>query len=74
MLNRRTFLKTGAGSLPLAAAIQALHASAVSAEAIVDVATTGAAPKMISLPARLAPIDPRRCPGNKRFAASARAT
>ncbi len=62
MLNRRTFLKAGAASLPLAAAIQALHPSAVSAETIADVATRGPAPKLIPLPARLAPVDPSTLP------------
>jgi Hypothetical glycosyl hydrolase 6/Beta-galactosidase trimerisation domain len=58
MLNRRTFLKTGAASLPLAATIQALNSSAASSETIAEVATSGPAPKLIPLPVRLAPIDP----------------
>jgi len=63
MLNRRTFLKTGAASLPLAAAIQALHPDGFSAETIADIATAGPAPKLISLPPRLGPpIGPRALP------------
>src|ERR1700688_2495717 len=58
MLNRRTFLKTSAASLPLAAAIQTLNPATVSAETIADAAIGGAAPKLIPLPARLAPVDP----------------
>src|SRR3984893_7836383 len=57
MLNRRT-LKTAAASLPLAAAIQTLHPATVSAETIADAAIDRAAPKLIPLPARLAPVDP----------------
>jgi hypothetical protein len=58
MLNRRTFLKTSAASLPLAAAIQTLNPATVSAETIADAAIGGAAPKLIPLPARLAAVDP----------------
>src|SRR6516164_2590811 len=57
MLNRRNFLKTSAASLPLAAGIQALHAGTISAETIADVATRASTPKLIPLPARLAPVD-----------------
>lgn len=58
MLNRRNFLKTGAAALPLAAAIEALQPSAAhSLETVADVAAGGTSPKLIPLPARLAPID-----------------
>jgi len=70
MLNRRTFLKTGAASLPLAAAIQTLHAAnnaadhpaTFSAETVAEAATSGRAPKLIPLPTRLAPVDPSSLP------------
>ena len=63
MLNRRNFLKTGAAALPLAAAIESLQPNfAHSAETIADVAVGGATPKLIPLPARLAPIDPAALP------------
>lgn len=67
MLNRRTFLKTGAASLPVAAAIQALKSSAVSSDTIADVATSGPAPKLIPLPARLAPVDPATLPWQEKI-------
>ena len=67
MLNRRTFLKTGAASLPLAAAIQALNSSVVSSETIADVATSGPAPKLIPLPVRLAPVDPATLPWQQKI-------
>ena len=63
MLNRRTFLKTGVASLPLAAAIKALPEDVVLAgESIADVAGDGATPKLVALPPRLAPIDPNTLP------------
>src|SRR5262252_2976189 len=57
MLKRRDFLKTGAATFPLAAAIKALH-PARSAETFGDVAVTGVTPKLVPLPPRLAPSDP----------------
>src|SRR5580765_5688727 len=62
MLNRRNFLKTSAASLPLAAAIQTLTPPTLSAETIVDAAISSTAPKLIPLPARLAPVDPASLP------------
>jgi hypothetical protein len=62
MLNRRTFLKTSAASLPLVAAIQTLNPAAISAQSIAAAAISGAAPKLIPLPARLAPVDPSTLP------------
>src|SRR5579862_2573015 len=62
MLNRRTFLKSSAASLPLAAAIQTLMPATISAETIAVAATSGTAPKLIPLPARLAPVDPSTLP------------
>src|SRR5215472_7868169 len=63
MLNRRNFLKTGAATLPLAAAIEALHPNvAPSVETIAELAAAGATPKLIPLPLRLAPIDPATLP------------
>jgi len=58
MLNRREFLKTGAVSIPLAAAIDALHPeNGRAAKPVADVAGVGAAPKLVPLPPRLAPVD-----------------
>ena len=63
MLNRRNFLKTGAATLPLAAAIEALHSSArPSVRTIAEVAAGGATPRLIPLPPRLSPIDPATLP------------
>lgn len=68
MLNRREFLKTGAVSIPLAAAIDALHPeNARAAETIADVAAGGAAPKLVPLPPRLAPIDPATLPWQQKI-------
>src|SRR6201987_3788822 len=58
MLNRRTFLKNSAASLPLAAAIQTLAPATISAEPIADAAISSTVPKLMPLPARLAPVDP----------------
>jgi len=62
MLNRRTFLRTSAASLPLAAAVQTLNLATTSAEKIADTAIDGAASKLIPLPSRLAPLDPSTRP------------
>jgi len=62
MLNRRTFLKTSAASLPLAAALEALSPAVNASETIADVATSGSTPNLIPLPARLAPVDPATLP------------
>ncbi len=63
MFNRRTFLKsgltTGAAALPLASALDALHlAFAAAAEETAPNAATNLAPRLMGLPARLAPVDP----------------
>ncbi len=60
MLNRRTFLKTGAAALPLATALG--PASALSAEEVAVAAISNPAPKLIPLPPRLAPLDPSTQP------------
>ena len=62
MLNRRSFLKTSAASFPWVAAIPMLNPATISAESIADAAISGAAPKLIPLPARLAPVDPSILP------------
>src|SRR5215831_19050614 len=62
MLNRRTFLKTSAASLPLAAAIEMLDSATISGETLADAAFTGTARKLIPLPARMAPVDPSTLP------------
>jgi Hypothetical glycosyl hydrolase 6/Beta-galactosidase trimerisation domain len=60
MLNRRTFLKTGAVALPLATTFGS--SSAFSAEEVAVAAVGGPAPKLIPLPPRLAPLDPSTLP------------
>src|SRR5262249_7648194 len=62
MLNRRTFLKSSAVSLPWAAAAQTSNPGTISAETIADAAISGTAPKLIPLPTRLAPVDPSTLP------------
>ncbi len=62
MLNRRTFLKTGAVALPLTTALDSLPVAAFSAEEVAAVATSGPAPKLIPLPSRLAQLDPATQP------------
>jgi hypothetical protein len=52
MLNRRTFLKTGAAALPLASALNPLSAQQAS-----DNTISGPAPNLVTLPPRLAPLD-----------------
>ena len=66
MLNRRTFLKTGAAALPLTTALDCLPAAALSIEEVAAVATGGPAPKLVSLPPRLAPLDPATQPWQKK--------
>src|ERR1700728_1013928 len=67
MLNRRTFLKTSAASLPLAAAIQTFNPATISADPTAGAAISGTDPKLIPLPARLAPVDPSTLPWQKRI-------
>ena len=67
MLNRRTFLKTGlktgAAVIPVSAAIHKLDALETSSAAgLVDAGMVGAVPNLISLPKRLAPVDPSTQP------------
>jgi hypothetical protein len=62
MFNRRTFLKTGAASLPLADAIKTLNPAMILAEMFSGAAIRGTDPKLISLPARLSPVDPSPLP------------
>jgi hypothetical protein len=56
MLNRRSFLKTGAAALPLAATLDPAFAATPAQTA----SFSGPAPLLIPLPARLAPEDPSR--------------
>jgi hypothetical protein len=60
--SRRTFLKTGAGALPLAATFNALGDGTLSAQTLAAAAANEAAPKLVALPPRLAPIDPSSLP------------
>jgi TAT (twin-arginine translocation) pathway signal sequence len=77
MLNRRTFLKTGlttgAAALPLAAALEALDPASAPADAAVAVAKI-VAPKLMTVPARLAHVDPATEPWQQEFAEWDRAT
>jgi len=58
MLNRRTFLKTGAAVVPVSAALSAIHPSqALSAELAAGAIASGPVPRLIPLPSRLAPVD-----------------
>ena len=69
MFNRRTFLKTGittgAAALPLAAAIEAFGQESASADATAAAAKL-AAPKLTTLPTRLAAVDQAKEPWQKR--------
>ncbi|HKW18529.1 MAG TPA: alpha-amylase family protein [Terriglobales bacterium] len=68
MPNRREFLKTGAVSLPLAAAIDALHPEkAGGTEAAANISAAGAPPKLVPLPSRLAAVDPGSLPWQQRI-------
>lgn len=59
MFNRRTFLKTSAGALPMVAALGALDRSSdLSAEERVVAPGGGLSPTIVSLPARMPPADP----------------
>jgi hypothetical protein len=62
MLNRRTFLKTGlktgAAAIPIAAALNSQDAVASAAAGEIDAAVSGPAPKLVSLPPRMAAPDP----------------
>ena len=64
MFNRRNLLKAGA-ALPLAAAVDALHPDMErlgETIANVNVAVPGVPPTLVSLPPRLAPVDPATLP------------
>ena len=63
MLNRRTFLKTGAAALPLAAELSSL-AQATGGSASASLATS---PVLVPLPERLAPLDPATQPWQARI-------
>ena len=67
MFNRRTFLKAGAVSLPLAASIQSINPEVIPAEAMAHVATSGPNPKLIPLLPRLAPVDPATLPWQQKI-------
>jgi hypothetical protein len=68
MLNRRTFLKTSAGVIPMAAAINALDpSSTLFAEETVVAPASGPAPKLTPLPQRMPAIDPAAEPWQQRI-------
>ncbi len=59
MLNRRSFLKTSAGAIPIAAAMNLLDPTlSLSAKEVSVPAASGSASRLISLPVRLPAIDP----------------
>jgi hypothetical protein len=62
MLNRRTFLKTGAAALPIAATVNGRQPSLAPADNLVDAALTANSPKLVPLPQRLAPVDRSKLP------------
>jgi hypothetical protein len=68
MLNRRTFLKTGAAVVPVSAALGALHStSAFSAELAAGAITGGPALTLIPLPPRLAAENPAAEPWQRKI-------
>ncbi len=68
MFNRRTFLKSSAGVIPMASAINALDAfSTVSAEEMVARPANGSTPKLTPLPQRMAAIDPTTEPWQQKI-------
>jgi hypothetical protein len=59
MLNRRTFLKTGAAVIPMTAALSTLDpSSSLYAEEAAAASVSGPSPLLIPLPGRMAAIDP----------------
>lgn len=63
MFTRRSFLKTGATSLPLTAALETLAPTVrVAAWSVADIAVSTGRAKLVPLPQRLAPIDPISLP------------
>jgi Hypothetical glycosyl hydrolase 6/Beta-galactosidase trimerisation domain len=63
MLNRRAFLQTGAAALPFAAAVEAIPPNlGPSAEANAEASASPGTPKLVPLPARLAPSNPATLP------------
>ena len=57
VFNRRTFLKTSAAALPLTALSALNPASALAEEHAAATFASGPTPKLVPLPARLAPVD-----------------
>src|SRR5258708_4051767 len=66
MLNRRTFLKTSAGVIPMAAAINAFEPASTVAENVLA-PEVGPAPRLSTLPQRLPAIDLVTEPWQKRI-------
>jgi len=69
MLNRRNFLKTslraGVGVVPLSSALKGLDGSSLETPPAGDIDGSGA--ELVSLPQRLAPIDPSALPWERRI-------
>jgi hypothetical protein len=67
MPNRRSFLKTGATALPLAAALDSLHPGlAHSADNVAEAAVAGPPANPVPLPTRLAALDPASLPWQRK--------
>jgi hypothetical protein len=68
MLNRRNFLKSSAGVIPMTAALNALDpASTLSAEEVALAAVSVSTPQLIPLPPRMASIDPATEPWQQKI-------
>jgi hypothetical protein len=67
MLNRRTFLKTSAVALPLAASLDALHPALAATASPVTLAVSEPEVKLVPLPSRLVPIDPTSEPWQQKI-------
>jgi hypothetical protein len=68
MLNRRNFLKSSAGVIPIKAALNALDpASTLSAEEVALAAVSVSTPQLTPLPPRMASIDPATEPWQQKI-------
>ncbi len=68
MLNRRAFLKTSAAALPIASALNNLDPTlARSAKQAIAASTSETALNLVSLPPRLAPLDPSTQPWQQKI-------
>jgi len=58
MLDRRSFLKTGAAVIPVTTAFNVLGSSTTSAEEVAVGPVGASGIRRVALPARMAPLDP----------------